>query len=111
MAEERGLRRRMIVPVPLLTPYLSGLWIHLVTPVDARMARPLAEGLRDPVIVKDDLPSRLMPHPLLSVREAIRIALDAEARFDVESSWSTAGPYRRSVVGRWHGVRGFAQRR
>jgi len=92
MAEERGLRRRMIVPVPLLTPYLSGLWIHLVTPVDARMARPLAEGLRNRVVVNDHLASRLMPQPLLSVREAIRIALDAEARFDVESSWSTAGP-------------------
>jgi uncharacterized protein YbjT (DUF2867 family) len=92
MAEERGLRRRLIVPVPLLTPKLSSLWMHLVTPVDARMAKPLAEGLRNRVVINDDLAARLMPQPLLSVREAIRIALDAEARFDVESSWSTAGP-------------------
>ena len=92
VAEERGLARRLIIPVPLLTPRLSALWIHLVTPVDARMARPLAEGLRNRVVVNDDLAARLMPQPLLAVREAIRIALDAEAQFDVESSWSTAGP-------------------
>ena len=53
MAEERGLPPRMIVPVPVLTPCLSSLWIHLVTPVDARMARPLAEGLRNRVVVND----------------------------------------------------------
>jgi len=35
------------VPVPLFTPSLSSLWIHLVTPVDAAIARPLAEGLRN----------------------------------------------------------------
>ena len=92
VAKERGLMRRLIVPVPLLTPRLSALWIHLVTPVDARLARPLAEGLRNRVVVQDDLAARLMPQPLLGVRDAIRIALDAEARFDVESSWSTAGP-------------------
>jgi uncharacterized protein YndB with AHSA1/START domain len=56
------------------------------------MARPLAEGLRNEVIVNDHLAARLMPQPLLSVRDAIRVALDAEARFDVESSWSMAGP-------------------
>ena len=54
MAEERGLPRRIIIPVPVLTPSLSSLWIHLVTPVSARMARPLAEGLRNRVVVTDD---------------------------------------------------------
>lgn len=92
VAKARGLARRVIIPVPLLTPRLSALWIHLVTPVDARMARPLAEGLRNRVVVEDDLAARLMPQPLLTAREAITIALDAEKRSDVESSWSTAGP-------------------
>lgn len=92
MAEERGLPRRRIVPVPLLTPRLSALWIHLVTPISARMARPLAEGLRNRVVVSDDSAARLMPQPLLTARDAIRIALEAEARFDVESAWSAAGP-------------------
>lgn len=92
MAEERGLRRRLIVPVPLLTPFLSSLWIHLVTPVSARIARPLTEGLRNRVVVHDDSAARLMPQPLLSVREAIRTALAFEAKSDVESTWSSAGP-------------------
>lgn len=92
MAEERGLPRRHIVPVPVLTPFLSSLWIHLVTPISARMARPLAEGLRNRVVVKDDTALRLMPQPLLTAREAIAAALAAEARSDVESWWSAAGP-------------------
>jgi uncharacterized protein YbjT (DUF2867 family) len=92
MAEERGLRRRLIIPVPVLTPVLSSLWIHLVTPVSAAMARPLAEGLRNRVVVEDDTAATLMPQRLRGVREAIRAALDAEARSDVESTWAAAGP-------------------
>ena len=92
MAEERKLPRRIIIPVPVLTPFLSSLWIHLVTPVSARMARPLAEGLRNRVVVQDDTAARLMPQRLLGARESIRIAVDAEARSDVESTWSAAGP-------------------
>lgn len=92
MAEVRGLPRRIVIPVPVLTPFLSSLWIHLVTPVSASMARPLAEGLRNRVVVADDLAARLMPQPLLGVRESIGIALDAEARSDIESSWTAAGP-------------------
>jgi uncharacterized protein YbjT (DUF2867 family) len=41
------------VPVPLLTPWLSSLWIGLVTPVDAGVARPLVEGLSTPTTVND----------------------------------------------------------
>ena len=92
MADERKLPRRIIIPVPVLTPFLSSLWIHLVTPVSARMARPLAEGLRNRVVVQDDTAAGLMPQRLLGARESIRIAVDAEARSDVESTWSAAGP-------------------
>jgi hypothetical protein len=56
------------------------------------MARPLAEGLRNRVVVNDDSAAALMPQPLLGVRAAIRIALEMEARSDVESTWSSAGP-------------------
>ena len=72
MARERGLRRRLIVPVPVLTPFLSSLWIHLVTPVNAHMARPLAEGLRNRVVVHDDSAATLMPQQQIGVRHAIR---------------------------------------
>jgi len=92
MAAARGLPKRMIIPVPVLTPFLSSLWIHLVTPVSASLARPLAEGLRNRVVVTDDTAARLIPQTLLGVRESIGIALDAEARSDVESSWTSAGP-------------------
>ncbi|HVQ77185.1 MAG TPA: NAD(P)H-binding protein, partial [Candidatus Binatia bacterium] len=54
VTEEAGLRRRLVVPVPVLTPYLSSLWIHLVTPVSHHIARPLAEGLRNRVVCRDD---------------------------------------------------------
>jgi len=92
MAAARGLPKRFIIPVPVLTPFVSSLWIHLVTPISAKVARPLAEGLRNRVVVSDDAAARLMPQELLGVKESIRVALDAEARFDVESSWSAAGP-------------------
>lgn len=91
-AEARKLPRRIIIPVPVLTPFLSSLWIHLITPVSARLARPLAEGLRNRVVIEDHSAEQLMPRRLLAAREAIQLALDVEARADVESTWSSAGP-------------------
>jgi uncharacterized protein YbjT (DUF2867 family) len=92
MAEERGLRRRLVIPVPVLTPHLSSLWIHLVTPLSHRIARPLAEGLRNPVVCRDDEATRLMPQRLLGVREAIRVALEQVAHREIETGWFDAGP-------------------
>ncbi len=90
-AEGLGLRRRLIVPVPVLTPYLSSLWIHLVTPLDRRIARPLAEGLRNRVVCRDDSIRELVPQRLLTAREAIAAAI-AASRGDTETSWLDAGP-------------------
>ena len=56
-ARQRGLRRWMI-PVPLLTPYLSSLWLGLVTPLYARVGRKLVESLRNPTLVSNDLAAR-----------------------------------------------------
>ncbi len=92
MAASLGLRRRIIVPVPVLTPRLSSLWIHLVTPVSKDIARPLAEGLRNPVVCRDDEARRLLPGPLLGVREAIGAALGQLASHEVETAWLDAGP-------------------
>ena len=91
MADERGLRRRLVIAIPVLTPHLSSLWIHLVTPLSHRIARPLAEGLRNPVVCREDDATRLMPQRLLSAREAIRVALEQVAHSDVETRWSDAG--------------------
>jgi hypothetical protein len=92
MAEELGLPRRWIIPVPVLTPRLSSYWIHLVTPLSHSIAKPLAEGLRNPVVCRDDRIAKLIPQDLLTVRQAIRAALSQIASNTVETSWSMAGP-------------------
>ena len=91
MAEARGLRPRIVVPVPVLTPRLSSLWIHLVTPVPHTIARPLAEGLRNRTVCRDDTAARLMPQHLLTMREAIDSALGKEHDAVVETAWTDAG--------------------
>lgn len=91
MAESLGLRRRLVIPVPVLTPRLSSLWIHLVTPVSARIARPLAEGLRNRVVCRDDRATSLMPQRLLTIREAIDEAVGKTRLAEVETAWTDAG--------------------
>ena len=92
MAEERGLPRRLVIPVPVLTPHLSSLWVQIVTPLSHRIARPLAEGLRNRVVCRNDHAARLMPQRLQGAREAIRLALRQVELHDVETAWSDAGP-------------------
>jgi hypothetical protein len=91
MAAALQLRRRLIVPVPVLTPRLSSLWIHLVTPLHASIARPLAEGLRNPVVCRSDEARRLMPHECLTIRQAMDAALAKVHAGNVETAWSDAG--------------------
>ena len=91
MAEALGLRKRIILPVPVLTPRLSSLWIHLVTPLHATIARPLAEGLRNRTVCRNDEAVRMMPHRCLTIREAMDAALERMHAGDVETAWSDAG--------------------
>lgn len=86
-----GLPRRLILPVPVLTPQLSSLWIHLVTPVNAALARPLAEGLSNEVIVTDDRIRAMIPHREVTCRAAIGRALERIAQQRVVSCWTDAG--------------------
>jgi uncharacterized protein YbjT (DUF2867 family) len=89
-AAERGLRR-WLVPVPVLTPRLSSYWVHLVTPVPAAIARPLVEGLRNDVVVRDDLARRLFPQIVpMDCAAAIRLALARTETGEVETAWSDA---------------------
>jgi uncharacterized protein YbjT (DUF2867 family) len=90
-AEAAGLGRRWIMTVPVFTPRLSSYWIHFVTPVPSYIARPLAEGLRNPVVCKDNAILDLIPQKLLSYRESIDIALDRIQHHSVESRWTDAG--------------------
>ncbi|MDG2422418.1 MAG: SDR family oxidoreductase [Phycisphaerales bacterium] len=109
VAEELKLPRRLIVPVPVLTPRLSSYWIHMVTPVSASIARPLAEGLANTVICRNDDSRKLLPHETQSPREAISSALKHEATNEVATSWLDAGP----VPGDpdWSGGRVFVDQR
>ncbi len=91
-AEEAGLPRRWIIPLPVLTPRLSSYWIHLVTPVPSHIARPLAEGLRNPVVCTENRIRSIIPQNLLSVRETIRLALGKVKEQCVETCWADAGP-------------------
>ncbi|MDY0164340.1 SDR family oxidoreductase [Desulfobotulus sp.] len=90
-AEEAGLKKRMIIPVPFQTPGLSAFWVHLVCPLPAGIAKPLAEGLRNPVVCGDMRIAGLIPQKLLSCREAIREAIRKVAQEEVETRWSDAG--------------------
>jgi len=89
-ARARGLRRLML-PVPVLTPRLSSHWVYLVTPIPAAIAQPLIEGLRNEVIVHDDSAKQLFPsiHPVSS-SEAVQAALDKLEAAAVETSWNDA---------------------
>ncbi len=91
MASALGLRRRLVIPVPVLTPRLSSLWIHLVTPLHSSIARPLAEGLRNRVVCRDGQAKQLMPHECLTVRTAIKASIEVMHAGKIETSWSDAG--------------------
>jgi uncharacterized protein YbjT (DUF2867 family) len=75
VARAMGRREPLMVPVPLLTPKLSSLWIGLVTPVDVAVARPLIEGLRTETVVRDPSGARLFDVEPAPFAETVRSAL------------------------------------
>ncbi len=88
-ARLRGLRRWMI-PVPVLTPRLSSLWLGLVTPLYARVGRKLINSIRHPTVVRDDTARRLFDIRPLGCREALSQALGNEDHEFAETRWSDA---------------------
>lgn len=90
--EEAGLQRRLIIPVPLLTPRLSSYWLGFVSPIPMALARPLVLGLRNRVVCKDYRIRRIMPHELSDARLTIRRALERVSQQVVDTCWSDAGP-------------------
>lgn len=88
-ARQRGLKR-WLIPVPVLTPYLSSLWLGLVTPLFARIGRKLIESIRHPTIVQD--PAALTEFLIrpIGVRRAIANALRNEDQELTETRWSDA---------------------
>lgn len=89
-AHVRGLRR-VLLPVPVLTPRLSSYWVHWVTPIPSDIARPLIEGLRNEVIVRDDRARTIFPGIVpVNYPAAVRRALGQLQASEVETSWSDA---------------------
>ena len=74
-ARLRGLRR-LLIPVPVLTPHLSGLWLGLVTPAQARVGRALVEGLRNPTVVRSSAALEAFAIRPMTLREAFVRAID-----------------------------------
>jgi uncharacterized protein YbjT (DUF2867 family) len=86
-----GLRRRIIIPVPVLSPRLSSLWVGLVTPLPTGVARPLVDSLVNEVIVRDDAATTLVPFERTSFDDAVRLALRRIQDLDVATTWASAG--------------------
>lgn len=102
-ARQRGLRRLMI-PVPLLTPYLSSLWLGFVTPLYARVGRKLVESLRNPTLVSNNLALTTFQVEPRSLEESIHRAMVNEDQEFAQTRWSDS----LSSGGRpksWGGVR------
>ncbi|GLZ15005.1 NAD(P)-dependent oxidoreductase [Actinomadura sp. NBRC 104425] len=88
-----GLRPRLIIPVPVLSPQLSSLWVGAITPVPGRLARPLVESLRNEVVCREQEIARHVPPPPdgpTGFDRAVRLALRRIRDADVATRWSSA---------------------
>lgn len=89
-ARARSLRR-WLIPVPVLTPRLSGYWVHWVTPIPATLAHPLIEGLRNEVVVRDPRAQTLFPQiQPIDYMTAVRLAVERLEASQQETAWSDA---------------------
>ena len=103
-ARQCGLRR-LLLPVPLLTPYLSSLWLGLVTPLFARVGRKLIESITMASVVSNLAAAAVFGFRPRDYRHAIRQALaDEDARF-VATRWADAASALTRARRRWGRVR------
>ncbi len=88
-----GLKHRLLIQVPLLSPGLSSHWVGLVTPVPAGLARPLVESLRNEVVCAEHDIASYVPDPpggLVALDRAISLALRRVQAGDVATRWTSA---------------------
>jgi hypothetical protein len=88
-ARQRGLRLR-IIKVPVLTPYLSSLWLGLVTPLYARVGRKLIESITHATVVGDPAALSTFSVRPMGIEQAVRRALAREEREFAETRWTDA---------------------
>ena len=92
-AGARGLRR-LLIPVPVLTPRLSSYWVHWMTPIPAGIAKALAEGLRNDVVVTSDKSETSFPHVVpADYATAIRRVVSDLSEGRIDTSWSDTVGY------------------
>jgi uncharacterized protein YbjT (DUF2867 family) len=77
-AETRGLAKRFIIRVPVLTPMLSAYWVDLVTPIPSGIAHPLIEGLRNEVVCMDSRIDQFVPVTRTPFKDAVLTAFSEE---------------------------------
>ncbi|MGE3798317.1 MAG: NAD(P)H-binding protein, partial [Thermomicrobiales bacterium] len=88
-ARQRGLRRWML-PVPVLSPRVSSLWLGLVTPLYARVGRKLIDSIRHPTVVHDQSALAAFPVVPVGLSEAIAAAIRSEEEAIAATRWSDA---------------------
>ena len=91
VAEVTGLRRRAIIPLPVVLPGLSARWVGLVTPLPLSIARPLVDSLLEETVMTEHSIDDLVPHQPIDLRTAIELALRRISSRAVETRWSDAG--------------------
>jgi uncharacterized protein YbjT (DUF2867 family) len=92
-AQAAGLRKRIIIPVPVLTPRLSSGWVGLVTPVPYTLAKRLVASLKNEVVAAPSKIRELIPDPvggLTPFNRAVQLALTKVKDARVETRWSDA---------------------
>lgn len=85
-----GLRKRVILPVPVLSPGLSSLWVGLVTPLPVKVARPLVDSLKNEVIVHDRSASTRFDVDPLPFAESVRLAINVADGRRAPTRWTDA---------------------
>ncbi len=90
-ARTAGLPRPLLIPVPVLSPKFSALWIHLITPVPAAIAGPLTQGLSIPTVCTENSITTIIDQDLLTCAQAITRALDRINHQEVATCWADAG--------------------
>lgn len=80
--------KRLLIPVPLLTPRLSSYWLILITPVPFRITKALVKGLKSETVVQNDNAQKYFPHiSPLAYEDAIKIALQEIENKQIVSRW------------------------
>jgi uncharacterized protein YbjT (DUF2867 family) len=87
-ADVAGLRRRLVIPVPFLTPRLSAHWVNVVTPLPKSLADSLIDSLKNDVVVTNDRARALSSHEPIGVAAAIEAAISSYADLDIPTRWS-----------------------